>query len=310
MKIVNINIPCISEENKNKLFVYGIKNIITNKYYIGSSTGKFGISNRIRRHIRYLKLKQHHSQKLQRSFDKYNQIFENWEWILFEEITKETAIEREQYYIDKYDSYNNGYNSTKLAGIANSGEMRKSHKDAISKSKQKMTESEIIDIFQKYYQGMTYKEIGFFYKLSKVTIGTIINNERYYTEFKNKNNLKKISYLFYNYETKKFYETLNFTKFCNEQKISEKIMFQVLTLKYKILFHQNWTVFFKHKYNEDELNNRVNAKEKSYILYKCGKPIKFNHVVKFCKENKLNDTNIYNLLKGIIYEYKGYTISK
>ena len=105
---------------------------ITNKYYIGSCTNKRGIIDRFRRHIYHLRLGTHHSIKFQNSFNFHNKNFDCWEFILFEEISKENYKEREQYYLDKYDAYYNGYNSIPTVGIINHGEMSIEHKNAIT----------------------------------------------------------------------------------------------------------------------------------------------------------------------------------
>lgn len=93
--------------------IYRIKNTITGKCYIGSAVD---IKDRWDKHNNALNKNKHHSIKLQRSYNKHgvnNFIFE----IIKEcEPVKEIMLEREQHYIDLYDSYYNGYNCTKNAG--------------------------------------------------------------------------------------------------------------------------------------------------------------------------------------------------
>ncbi len=95
----------------NIIGVYQIKNLITNKYYIGSSI----LSLKRRGAIHKCKLIKgnHHSNKLQNSFNKYG--INNFDFEIIEKCNKENCIEREQYYIDLYDSYNNGYNCLPFA---------------------------------------------------------------------------------------------------------------------------------------------------------------------------------------------------
>ena len=91
--------------------VYGIHNIVTDKWYIGST---FNLHDRIRRHKYYLLKNQHHSQKLQRSFNKYG--IESFKIIIIEQFEKldiDQLIEKEIDYIEKYNSLENGYNMTK-----------------------------------------------------------------------------------------------------------------------------------------------------------------------------------------------------
>jgi len=89
----------------NRMGVYKITNLINGKIYIGSS---FDMGKRWNRHLNELKSNKHHSQKLQRAFNKYgvnNFIFEELELC-----GKENLNEVEQFWLDKFDSYNQGYN--------------------------------------------------------------------------------------------------------------------------------------------------------------------------------------------------------
>jgi len=310
MKILNVNIECINNDNKYKLFVYGIKNKITNKYYVGSCTSKRGIGDRFRRHIYYLKLNTHHSQKLQRSFNKYDQDFNNWEFMLFEEINKENYIVREQYYFDKFDAYYNGYNSMPLVGIINYGPMSDTHKQAISDSKQNMLDSDIIDIFQKYNNGLNYNEISKYYNVSSPTISAIINNDKYYPQIKRKNKLKKkrYFYIFYNLTENKFYKVDNFSKFCRDNKLNNQMLMPLMLRIFKMTFFKNWTVFRKQDFTLTELRNRIKYNNKEYVLYKNNIEYRFKSVKNFCMEYKLGETPTYYVLNGKKKSVKGFTL--
>lgn len=93
--------------------IYKITNIITNKVYIGSSKN---IYSRWNKHIYDLKNNKHHSTHLQRSWNYYGN--ENFKFEIIEECTSDKLIEREQFYIDFYNSSdpNCGYNVSRLAG--------------------------------------------------------------------------------------------------------------------------------------------------------------------------------------------------
>jgi len=99
--------------NLLKSGIYCIKNIITNKIYIGSS---INLKNRINEHKRYLSKKTHHSSHLQRSWDKYKE--EAFEFNIIERVCNEKLLEREQYWINFYKSSNRkfGYNICPIAG--------------------------------------------------------------------------------------------------------------------------------------------------------------------------------------------------
>jgi len=99
---------------EKEMVIYQIRNINNGKVYIGSTMDYLG---RQRRHLCRLNNNNHHSIILQRSWNKHggdNFIFEILEVIY----DKNVLLEREQYYLDIYDSYNpkNGYNICKVAG--------------------------------------------------------------------------------------------------------------------------------------------------------------------------------------------------
>jgi group I intron endonuclease len=98
--------------------VYCIKNLITNKYYVGSSS-KFKV--RKRQHLKELRKNQHHSSKLQNSWNKHGE--KAFQFVVLEEVIDfSLLIEREQFWIDLLDSHQNGYNCNKKAGYYVAGE--------------------------------------------------------------------------------------------------------------------------------------------------------------------------------------------
>lgn len=87
--------------------VYKIENIKNHKVYIGSSKN---IYNRWRQHLRQLKANNHHSIKLQRCYNKLKDK-STLQFSIVEIVNNESVLKnREQYYIDKYDAFNSGYN--------------------------------------------------------------------------------------------------------------------------------------------------------------------------------------------------------
>jgi group I intron endonuclease len=105
--------------------IYSIKNSKNNKIYIGSSVD---IKSRWRLHKHELLNNKHHSQYLQRSWNKYGEdvfIFE-----IMEECDTLFLLEREQFYID---TFNPEYNSNVVAGNCTSRILSQESKDKISK---------------------------------------------------------------------------------------------------------------------------------------------------------------------------------
>lgn len=84
--------------------IYGIYNCLNDKIYIGSAKN---IHKRKVRHLWYLNHNCHHSSKLQASYNLYKENFV----IYIIDITEDLKT-AEFYWINKLDSYKNGYNST------------------------------------------------------------------------------------------------------------------------------------------------------------------------------------------------------
>lgn len=91
--------------------IYKIKNLVNNKVYVGSSVN---IGKRISQHIAELVKGNHYNVHLQFAWNKYGA--ENFQFEIIEYYKKNKRLEREQYYIDLYDSVRNGYNICPVAG--------------------------------------------------------------------------------------------------------------------------------------------------------------------------------------------------
>lgn len=124
--------------------VYIIKNIVNNKIYIGSSS--YNINNRITVHKRFLKQNKHENSYLQASYNKYGKnafIFE-----ILEICNKEFCIEREQYYLDLYQSYKRdiGYNINEKANsrLGSKCSEESKLKMSLAKKGKKLTEEHIL----------------------------------------------------------------------------------------------------------------------------------------------------------------------
>ena len=97
-------------QDLDKTGVYIIKNIINNKFYIGSCSTK--LSKRLNHHINALRRNDHKNNYLQNAFNKYG---ENNFIIEILEVCNKDVLEREQYYLNTYDAINKGYNINPLA---------------------------------------------------------------------------------------------------------------------------------------------------------------------------------------------------
>ncbi len=104
----------------NGIYSIGFKNSNNNKIYIGSASryrsaidSQKGFRNRWKKHIRMLKNKKHSSLKLQNACNKYG--LENIYFKVLKICQPTECLNKEQFFIEKYNSYKNGYNCRPLA---------------------------------------------------------------------------------------------------------------------------------------------------------------------------------------------------
>jgi len=115
---------------KNRICgIYKIQNILNDKVYIGSS---IHIMNRWSRHRSDLEKNRSTSNKLQNSYNKNGK--DNFKFSIIEECSIDDLLEREQLYIDLFDSYNKGYNSAPKAGNTLGYSPTQETRDKISKA--------------------------------------------------------------------------------------------------------------------------------------------------------------------------------
>ena len=121
----------------NSCGIYLIFNSVTRKYYVGSSSTTSGVEGRWKRHKTLLNLGMHHSKKLQRAWNKYPHSV--WQWILHEPFPYSTPIkfilEREQFWIDFYNSARDGYNASPTAGNSSGFRHTKETKKKLSNAR-------------------------------------------------------------------------------------------------------------------------------------------------------------------------------
>lgn len=120
--------------SKGKSGIYGINNTINNKWYVGRTINK--IIKRIRVHKSKLKRDIHENEHLQNAWNKYGE--ESFEFKVLINCNEDKIIFAEQYWIDKLDAYNNGYNKVPDAKHV---EFSKEHREKISNSQKGKTMS-------------------------------------------------------------------------------------------------------------------------------------------------------------------------
>jgi group I intron endonuclease len=92
--------------------IYKITNRVNGKIYIGSAKS---VSHRLSEHKWYLKNNNHENPHLQNAVNKYG--LDNFDFSILEDVEQSKLLEREQYYLDLYKSYEEetGYNIRRKA---------------------------------------------------------------------------------------------------------------------------------------------------------------------------------------------------
>ena len=192
--------------SKKIICVYGIKNIINNKIYIGST---IYFRSRILEHCNTLQKNKHTNRKLQRAWNKYGE--KSFRFIIIKkDINENEVISYEQYFIDKFDSCKKGYNIVPVAGTTLGHKWTKEKKEKYSKLKkslnlgepiiqysldgQKINEFENMRLASKSIGHKNSCNIGMCCRKEKITVGG------YKWEYKDRD--KQKLYGFQEFETK------------------------------------------------------------------------------------------------------------
>ena len=119
--------------------VYKITNMVNNKAYIGISVD---ILHRWRTHCNTYRLSREFDKSLYKAMRKYG--ITKFSFEIIELCEEEQLHDREVYWINKFNTYYDGYNETfggDIGGFSNNGENHANHK---------LTEEDIIDIRSRY----------------------------------------------------------------------------------------------------------------------------------------------------------------
>ena len=135
-------------------FIYKITNTINSKSYIGQTIQN--VKERFYQHCATKCSKAVSNMAIHRAIKKYGK--SNFTIEVIEEIDSANLNDRERYWIKYYNSYNNGYNSTKGG------------QDGIKLFKNLDTES----IVREYKSGKSLREIGRLFNVDKQTIKDLL----------------------------------------------------------------------------------------------------------------------------------------
>lgn len=145
--------------------VYKIENMVNSKCYIGSS---FDIYGRWVQHKRDLMSMRHHSAKLQNSWNKHGEQSFRFEIVeMVETDDRDELFKLEDYHIESFDSFNNGYNMSKNAWAP----MYSTTMKDIEDGKRTVSMEQFNEII--YYLSKTKISIPEISKITNVKSGTI-----------------------------------------------------------------------------------------------------------------------------------------
>ena len=135
-------------------FIYKITNTINGKYYIGQTIQN--VKERFYQHCATKCSKAVSNMAIHRAIKKYGK--SNFTVEVIEEIDSTNLNDRERYWIKYYNSYNNGYNSTK-----GGQDGCKSFKDL-----------DVESIIKEYNTGKSLRTLGTIFKVDKQTIKDLL----------------------------------------------------------------------------------------------------------------------------------------
>lgn len=137
--------------------IYKIENLINHKVYIGQTI--MNVKDRWYRHCEINGVSESEkAMPIKRAILKYGK--ENFSFKVIEEVPKDSLDDREKYWIDKFDSYRNGYNAT-IGGKTSSKTVSIPEKDQN-------------DIVELYSLGFSLRAIGREFGVDKKTISTVL----------------------------------------------------------------------------------------------------------------------------------------
>lgn len=272
---------------KKLIGVYKITNLTNGKMYIG---GSVDINGRWQTHKSSLKNHKHHSLHLQRSWDKNGA--NNFEFSIIEECKEDEILDREQYYLDTFKTYEkeNGYNIAKNSYATMTG--RKFSQETLNKLSEsmknrdssswargedqgnvKLKNEDIVNIKKLIFEGNRIVDIAKLYKVKSHTITQIKTGDNWNhikTEYDDliiqtplqkltDNNIVEIKNILIE-------NNLNIKEISNLYNITPGMVYAIKNLHTRSNIGEEYNTILKERLGERKLNKSMVVQIKKYLL--------------------------------------------
>lgn len=291
--------------DKYKNGVYRIINTINGKFYIGSSSNKYGITRRFIQHKFHLNRGTHVNKYLQSSWDKYGK--EVFVFEILEVVDKiNCVIEREQYYLDFYKTYNQniGYNICKIAGSSLGLKHSEETKSKISfkiKGKYKGVDNPMYktSAYDKWVKELGVDEANEKDLIKRGKLSTSHKNKKHSEVTKNKisyansgeksSNSKLTNEIVNEIRVKYVVENFSLTKLSEEYGVSITCVFNVVKNKtYKNIEYNETVTTNNNRYLGDKIRCEYKNSKVSY------KVLSNKYNISITQINRIINNKIYN----------------
>lgn len=163
------------------VYSIGFINSKSNKVYIGSASGiegentsSKGFYSRWKKHLFLLRKKKHHSPALQNAYEKYGE--ENLIFTILKKCSPTKCLQYEQKFINKFDSFSNGYNGRPNASNNKNTKWSKLRLFNYENKFRILREKKLQSILDLYNQNKSTREIATILNISRTHIRRIFKD--------------------------------------------------------------------------------------------------------------------------------------
>lgn len=299
------------------IYCISFKNSKSKKVYIGSASQNSnktksanGFYSRWRKHLHLLRNNNHHSSALQNAYNKYGD--DNIEFVIIEVCGPAECIVKEQFYIDKYNSFKKGYNGRPLSNSNLGFKQSEKQKNILKQKYKDIRDSFSNSVIKMYNENKTTRDISKILNISRGVIKKIFKENN--ISGKNAAFYKKKKIFQYELNGKFIKEWDNINECCCFIKTSSNSIRNVISGRCK---HAKGFYFSSKILSTEEILSNINiisikSKNRKYLNIKQLDDKKchiktWRDVKEIVECFKLSNTvGIIRALKGERDKYKGF----